>query len=161
MDVASPRLMRLLETRARLGLSRLHVLQADGTRPPIREADAVLLDVPCSGTGTLARHPDGRWRLRRADLDGLVDLQRRLLDAAADVVRPGGLLVYATCSLEPEENEGQVEAFLSRRREYERKACGEAYVIPRLLDANGDLHVLPQRDGMDGAYAARLRRSAA
>ncbi len=160
MEVAGPRLVKLLETRARLGLSHLHVVRADGRRPPIREAEAVLLDVPCSGTGTLARHPDGRWRLRRADLEGLVDLQRRLLDAAADAVRPGGLLVYATCSLEPEENEGQVEAFLSRRREYEREACNETHVIPRLLDANGDLRVLPQRDGMDGTYAARLRRSA-
>ncbi len=158
MDVARPRLTRLLENRARLGLPHLHVVQADGTRPPIGRANAVLLDVPCSGTGTLARHPDGRWRLRPADLEVLVDLQCRLLDAAADVVRPGGLLVYATCSLEREENEGQVEAFLSRRPEYDREACEETPVTPRLLDGNGDLRVLPQRDGMDGAYAARLRR---
>jgi 16S rRNA (cytosine967-C5)-methyltransferase len=159
MDVARRRLAKLLETRARLGLRHLYVVRADGTRPPIHKADAVLLDVPCSGTGTLARHPDGRWRLRRSDLEVLVDLQRRLLDAAADVVRPGGLLVYATCSLEWEENEGQVEAFLARRREYEREACGHTSVNPRLLDADGDLRLLPQRDGMDGAYAARLRRS--
>jgi 16S rRNA (cytosine967-C5)-methyltransferase len=150
--------VKLLETRARLGLSNLHAAQADGTRPPIREADAVLLDVPCSGTGTLGRHPDGRWRLRRDEFDVLVDLQRGLLDAAAEIVRPGGLLVYATCSLEREENEGQVGAFLSRRREFEREPGG-APVRAELLDAEGDLVVLPQRDGMDGAYAARLRRS--
>ncbi len=158
MDVARPRLVKLLESRARLGLTQLHVVQADGRQPPIREASAVLLDVPCSGTGTLARHPDGRWRLRRFDLEVLVDLQRRLLDAAADVVVPGGLLVYATCSLESEENEGQVEAFLSRRREYERDACDDRSVVSRFVGADGDLRVLPQRDGVDGAYAARLRR---
>lgn len=158
MDVARPRLVKLLETRARLGLPHLHAAQADGTRPPIRGADAVLLDVPCSGTGTLGRHPDGRWRLRRSELDVLVDLQRRLLDAAAEIVRPGGLLVYATCSLEREENEGQVEAFVSRRREFQREPGGTS-VRADLLDAEGDLVVLPQRDGMDGAYAARLRRS--
>jgi 16S rRNA (cytosine967-C5)-methyltransferase len=158
MDVSRARLVKLLETRARLGLTHLHAAQADGTRPPIREADAVLLDVPCSGTGTLGRHPDGRWRLRRDELDVLVDLQRRLLDAAAEIVRPGGLLVYATCSLEREENEGQVEAFMSRRREFQREQGG-APVRADLLDAEGDLVVLPQRDSMDGAYAARLRRS--
>lgn len=158
MDVSGRRLRKLLENRARLGLSNLHVVRADGTRPPLREASVVLLDVPCSGTGTLARHPDGRWRLRRGDLESLVDGQRRLLDAAADVVTSGGLLVYATCSLEWEENEGQVAAFLARRQDYERDRCVIPTVAPSLLADSGDLCVLPQRDGLDGAYAARLRR---
>lgn len=158
MDVSRPRLAKLLENRARLGLSNLYVVQADGAQPPLREAGAVLLDVPCSGTGTLARHPDGRWRLGRADIESLVDGQRRLLDAAADVVTSGGLLVYATCSLEWEENEGQVETFLARRRDYERDRCNNPGVAPSLIADSGDLCVLPQRDGLDGAYAARLRR---
>jgi 16S rRNA (cytosine967-C5)-methyltransferase len=158
MDVNRSRLVRLLENRERLGLSKLRVVQADAARPPFREAEVVLLDVPCSGTGTLARHPDGRWRLRHADIGALAEGQRRLLDGAADVVSSGGVLVYATCSLEREENEGQVEAFLDRRRDYERDASVDPRVAPCLVDDLGDLRVLPQRDGLDGAYAARLRR---
>lgn len=158
MDVSRSRLVRLLENRERLGLSKLRIVQADGTRPPFHTAEAVLLDVPCSGTGTLARHPDGRWRLRRADIEVLAHGQRRLLDAAADVVTSGGVLVYATCSLEREENEGQVEAFLKRQPEYERDSSIDPPVAPCLVDDLGDLRVLPQRDGLDGTYAARLRR---
>ncbi|MGD8867117.1 MAG: 16S rRNA (cytosine(967)-C(5))-methyltransferase RsmB [Gemmatimonadales bacterium] len=158
MDVNRSRLVRLLENRERLGLSKLRVVQADAARPPFREAEVVLLDVPCSGTGTLARHPDGRWRLRRGDIAAMADEQRRLLDGAADVVTSGGVLVYATCSLEWEENEGQVAAFLERRPDYERAAPVDPPMAPCLVDDLGDLRVLPQRDGLDGAYAARLRR---
>jgi 16S rRNA (cytosine967-C5)-methyltransferase len=158
IDVARTRLARLLENRDRLGLSRLHVLIADSTSPPIRTAGAVLLDAPCSGTGTLARHPDGRWRLRPGDLEVLVDRQRRLLDAAADMVAPDGILVYATCSLEREENEDQVESFLSRRADFVFDGRRDLPELDRFLGADGQLYVLPQRDGMDGAYAARLRR---
>jgi 16S rRNA (cytosine967-C5)-methyltransferase len=160
IDVARTRLARLLENRDRLGLSRLHVLIADSTRPPIRAARAVLLDAPCSGTGTLSRHPDGRWRLRPGDLEVLADLQRRLLDAAADLVAPYGILVYATCSLEREENEDQVESFLSRRADFVLDGPPELPEFDRFLGSEGQLSVLPQRDGMDGAYAARLRRRA-
>jgi 16S rRNA (cytosine967-C5)-methyltransferase len=158
-DIARPRLERLLENRTRLRLRRLHVALADAMRPPISAATVVLLDVPCTGTGTLARHPDGRWRLGSDDLSTLVELQRRLLEAAADIVRPGGLLVYATCSLEPEENEGQVRAFLACRREFVLEPP-DGRRPEGLLSGDGELSVLPQRHGMDGAYAARLRRRA-
>jgi 16S rRNA (cytosine967-C5)-methyltransferase len=158
IDIARKRVARLLENRDRLGLPGLHVAIADSTRPPIRAARAVLLDAPCSGTGTLARHPDGRWRLRPADLEVLLDLQRRLLDAAADIVAPDGMLVYATCSLEQEENEDQVRSFLSRRADFVFDGPSDLSELDGLLGAEGQLCVLPQRDGMDGAYAARLRR---
>jgi 16S rRNA (cytosine967-C5)-methyltransferase len=158
IDIARTRVARLLENRDRLGLSRLHVLIADSTRPPIRAARAVLLDAPCSGTGTLARHPDARWRLRPADLEVLLDLQWRLLDAAADMVAPDGMLVYATCSLEQEENEDQVRSFLSRRADFVFDRPSDLPELDGLLGAEGQLCVFPQRDGMDGAYAARLRR---
>lgn len=131
---------------------------ADARKPPIREVDAVLLDVPCTGTGTLRRHPDGKWRLRPSDLESLVALQRDILDAAATRVRPGGLLVYATCSLEPEENEEQVDAFLRRNPDFEWAAPPSGTVEDRMLDAAGRLVVLPQDHGVDGAFAARLRR---
>ena len=160
-DVSPQRLGRVAQTRARLGLTRaLELLAADARRPPVRKGsfDAVLLDVPCTGTGTLRRHPDGKWRLRPEDLAALVALQREILDAAAEVVKPGGVLVYATCSLEPEENEGQVEAFLARDDRF-APAPGDHGLDPALTDGHGRLFALPQRTGFDGAFAARLLRT--
>jgi 16S rRNA (cytosine967-C5)-methyltransferase len=159
-DLSARRLRRVTEAAERLGLlGRVWPVVADGRQPPFRPADLVLLDAPCTGTGTLRRHPDGRWRLREGDLAALAELQRELLDAAADLVLPGGHLVYSTCSLEPEENEGQVEGFLLRQPEFQR-APANPEIDPRALDARGDLTVLPQRFQVDGAYAARLRRVA-
>jgi 16S rRNA (cytosine967-C5)-methyltransferase len=120
--------------------------------------DAVLLDAPCLGTGTFARHPDARGRVSMEALTKLVARQGELLERAATAVAPGGLLIYSTCSLEPEENSRQVERFLGRHPEFRREASGN--VPPALLTPEGDLMVLPQRDGMDGAYGARLRRVA-
>ncbi|HYE92306.1 MAG TPA: RsmB/NOP family class I SAM-dependent RNA methyltransferase, partial [Terriglobales bacterium] len=160
-DLSPPRLGRIAQTRARLGLSAaLALLTADARRPPLRAGsfDAVLLDVPCTGTGTLRRHPDGKWRLRPEDLAALVQLQREILEAAADLVKPGGVLVYATCSLEPEENEEQVEAFLGRDDRFE-PAPGDHGLDPALTDGNGRLLALPHRTGFDGAFAARLHRT--
>lgn len=157
-DISKIRLARLRANKERLGLSRLHVAAADSVRIPAADVGAVLLDAPCTGTGTLARHPDGRWRLRPADLKRLLALQRRLLDAGAQALAEGGTLVYATCSLEPEENEEQVEAFLKRHPGFELEPPGPGLVPAELLGTEGELRVLPQEHGMDGAYAARLRR---
>jgi len=129
---------------------------ADAARPPLRPVDAVLLDVPCTGTGTLGRHPDGRWRLDPSDLDALAALQDRLLEGAASVVKPGGLLVYSTCSLEAEENEDRVDAFLTRHDDFRVEDSGS--VPADVRDETGRLRVLPQDTGFDGAFAARLRR---
>ena len=128
---------------------------ADGRRPPLRSADVVLVDVPCSGTGTLRRNPDGRWRIREQDIEVLADLQRSILAGAASVVPRGGVLVYATCALEHEENWGQVKAFLTRRPDFRI----EPGPVPgRFLDAKGCLAVYPHESGFDGAFAARMRR---
>ena len=113
-DRSPQRLVRLLENRARLEASNLFVAVADARFPAIRDVDAVLIDVPCTGTGTFRRHPDARWRLKISDLSVMAALQASILRAAAKVVKPGGLLVYSTCSLEPEENDAQVEEFLAR-----------------------------------------------
>jgi len=130
---------------------------ADALVPPVRNADAVLLDVPCTGTGTLRRNPDARWTLTEEALGTLVDLQARILGAAADAVRAGGLLVYSTCSLEREENQGQVERFLETRPDFDLEPVEG--MDDRLLDADGMLEVRPQTTGFDGAFAARLRRA--
>ncbi|HWK90553.1 MAG TPA: 16S rRNA (cytosine(967)-C(5))-methyltransferase RsmB [Longimicrobium sp.] len=159
-DLSWRRLHRVAENAARVGWGgRVGAVVADGRHAPFRSADVVLLDAPCTGTGTLRRHPDGRWRVGPDDLDALAELQRELIDAAGALVRPGGWLVYSTCSLEPEENEVQVEQFLARNPGWTLDPA-EGAVDPSLLDTEGRLCVLPQRQGVDGAFAARLRRAA-
>jgi 16S rRNA (cytosine967-C5)-methyltransferase len=156
-DVNPTRARRLRQNLVRAGSGREHVIVADGRRPPVRAMSAVVLDVPCLGTGTFARHPDARWRVTPHALEGLVRLQAELLDESAALVAPGGLLVYSTCSLEPEENRLQVERFLQTHPAFQREATSA--VSRDLLSPEGDLRVLPQQHAIDGAYAARLRRS--
>lgn len=155
-DASRRRLQRLRENIARAGSGTERVILADALHPPVRDVDAYFLDAPCLGTGTFARHPDARLRVTRDALTRLAGEQERLLHAAASRVRPGGVLCYATCSLEPEEDEVQVDRFLARHPEF-RRAAPEGFP-PALLSEAGDLMILPQRDGMDGAYAARLVR---
>lgn len=150
--------MRMVRDNARRTGARLGLVVADAARPPFRALDAVVLDVPCTGTGTLRRHPDGRWRLSPDAVAELARVQHRLLRAAAPLVRPGGHLVYSTCTLEPEENEDQIETFLKEHPEFSMEPT-EA-VSPDFRDARGFLRVLPQDTGFDGAFAARLRRAA-
>jgi 16S rRNA (cytosine967-C5)-methyltransferase len=152
------RVRRLVENLRRAGTGPIAVILAEASRPPIRSADAVVLDVPCTGTGTLARNPDARWRITWAALESLARQAGAFLDAAANVVAPGGLLLFATCSLEPEENELQTAAFLARDRRFRREPSSA--VPAELLTPDGDLMILPHRHGMDGAFAARLRRVA-
>ncbi len=157
-DRTRVRVKRLAENVARAGGPDIAVIQADALHPPIRRADAVLLDVPCLGTGTLARNPDARWRVTREAIDTLRDQAARFLVRQADVVAPGGLLLFATCSLEPEENEDQIARFLDADHRFRREPSEN--VPTELLNAEGDLLLLPQRHGTDGAYAARLRKIA-
>ncbi len=159
IDRSAPRMQRLRSNLARVGAENVVALLADARHPPVRAADAVLLDAPCTGTGTFRRHPDARWRLKISDLAVMAALQRSLLHAAANVVRPGGLLVYSTCSLEPEENDEQVERFLADHPDWRLEPPERGAVAASVLDA-GRLRVLPQRHGVDGSFAARLRRPA-
>ena len=152
------RLGRLLDNRARLEANHIHVMVADARFPAIRPVDAVLIDVPCTGTGTFRRHPDARWRLRISDLSVMAALQASILKAAATAVKPDGLLIYSTCSLEPEENELQVQDFLAKNPDFKLDPPPSGVVPAETLD-NGFLRVLPQVHGTDGAFAARLRRS--
>lgn len=157
-DRQPDRARRLAANLARAGSGRERVMVADARHPAIREADLVHLDAPCLGTGTFGRHPDARHRVTEAALRELAEQQADLLDAAAVSVRPGGRLVYSTCSLEPEENVRQVSAFLERHPDFRREPHAE--LPAALLSAEGDLCLLPQQHGTDGAFAARLRRDA-
>jgi len=161
---ARVRLLRTMLTRAGV---HAPVVQLDATRPlPFGEAfDAVLLDAPCSGLGTLRRDPDVKWTRTADDLPVYAAAQRAMLAHAAAVVRPGGRLLYATCSSEPEENEQVVRAFLDSRPDF---APHQLVPLPavaagdRLLDSHGYLRTLPFRDGLDAYFAALLvRRQAA
>jgi 16S rRNA (cytosine967-C5)-methyltransferase len=158
-DLSWRRMRRMRENTARLHRTRrVASVVADARTPPFRPADAVLLDAPCTGTGTFRRHPDGRWRVGLNDLDGLMALQTELLEAAAAHVKPGGLLVYSTCSLEPEENEAQTDGFLARHGDFAAEPPAAGTVDEALLDGVGRLTVLPHRHGFDGAFAVRMRR---
>ncbi len=145
-DLRRERLPLLLDTLRRVALT-VPVVLADARTPPLPTGtfDAVLVDAPCTATGTIARHPDARWRLSPDRITRLQQLQMEILEGAAPIVRPGGLLVYLTCSLEPEENEIQIDRFLDRHRDYTRE--GE------------DQYIFPPDAGTDGGYGARLRRA--
>lgn len=158
-DRQALRVDRMLVGMGRLEAQNVFAVVADATAPAINPVDMVLVDVPCTGTGTFRRHPDARWRLKISDLAVMGAIQRNILRAAATVVKPGGLLVYSTCSLEPEENDDQIDAFLASHPEFTLEAPEPGTVSADVLD-DGRLRVLPQRHAVDGAFAARLRRRA-
>jgi 16S rRNA (cytosine967-C5)-methyltransferase len=147
----------------RLGLSRLFPVRADSRALPLRESvpfDAVLVDAPCSGFGTLRQHPEIRWRRSAQNVSELAALQSQLLDAVAGLVKSEGVLVYATCTVVREENDDVVAAFLDRHDDFrvDAVATNLPEAVRRFIDANGFLRTWPQRDGLDGFFAARLRK---
>jgi 16S rRNA (cytosine967-C5)-methyltransferase len=164
LDRSAPRLRRLTQTLERTGLNA-EVVTGDlaGWRDA-RQFDAVLLDAPCSATGTFRRHPDVLWGSRPADIAKLAGVQARLLDAAAARLAPGGRMVYCVCSLEPEEGEAQIEAFLKRRSEFKLSPItpGEGGAPEASVTPGGLLRILPHHleGGLDGFFAARLTRAA-
>jgi len=167
VDRSVPRLARLRANLARLQL-QAQIVAADVLEWEGGTFDAVLLDAPCMATGTIRRHPDIAWLKRETDLSGLTNLQGRLLDRAATLLKPGGTLIYCTCSLEPEENEHQVDALLSRGLPLRRRPISkeEVFGMADWLSPIGDLRTLPcqlpdreaRMAGLDGFYAARLER---
>jgi 16S rRNA (cytosine967-C5)-methyltransferase len=158
-DRSPARLARLVANCDRLEAASVVAVAADARFPAIAPVEAVLLDAPCTGTGTFRRHPDARWRLRASDLVVMAALQTSLLRAAMTVVAPGGLLVYSTCSLEPEENDDQIERFLKQHPQWRLEPPPAGAVPVETID-EGYLRVLPHVHGSDGAFAARLRRVA-
>jgi len=155
---------RLTDNLARLGL-RAEVIGADAVlwRPP-QPAEAVLLDAPCTGTGTIRRHPDIAHLKRPSDVAALAQVQDRLLAAAVEMLAPGGRLVYATCSLQPEEGPARIDALIAGGAPVERLPVRAAEIGGQgeMIDGSGDLRTLPchlpGRGGIDGFYACRLRR---
>ncbi|MCT8972375.1 RsmB/NOP family class I SAM-dependent RNA methyltransferase [Microbaculum marinisediminis] len=173
VDRSASRMARLEANLARLGLAAEPVVADAAAWEPGTRFDAILLDAPCSATGTLRRHPDIAWIRREAEIARLADLQGRLLRRAFDLVTPGGTLLYATCSLEPQECEAQISKILGSGLAIERKpiAASEIAGLGQCITPDGDLRTLPCHapwpegaapgdGGMDGFFAARLVRTA-
>jgi len=154
-DASIGRLRRLRKNLDRFPALPIGIVAADARRPALRPVDGVLVDAPCTGTGTFRRHVDGKWRVTPDDVMALAALQSQILEAAAGIVGPGGLLVYATCSLEREENEERIESFLELHYEFAMEPS--ARTGPAWLE-NGMLRILPHVHGFDGSFAARMRR---
>ncbi len=165
VDRSATRLERLKQNMDRLGF-KPRIIAADAARwRPETPFDAILLDAPCSATGTLRRHPDVAWTKEPSDLTSLTALQDRLLSAAVEMLRPGGVLVYCTCSLLPEEGEARIAALIATGAAIERMPIAPHEVSESgFITPLGDLRTLPQHwpehGGLDGFYAARLRRIA-
>ena len=167
VDRSPPRIERLRQNLARLRLGAETVI-ADVAQWRAGPFDAVLLDAPCSATGTIGRHPDIPWLKRQTDIAALADLQRRLIDRAAALTKTGGTLVYCTCSLEPEEGIAIVRDLIARNADLRRRPIAAAEVDghSEWLTADGDLRTLPHHlpdfdsrlAGLDGFFAARLQR---
>src|SRR5262245_39319692 len=170
VDRSPARLNRLRENLARLSLSA-ETVAADALEWQAEPFDAVLLDAPCSSTGTIRRHPDIPWLKSEADLPMLASLQQKLLDRAVELLKPGATLVYCVCSMEPEEAEDQIAALLARDSRVARSRITAQDVFGRaeFVTIDGDLRTLPPQlpdpdarwSGLDGFYAARLVRKLA
>jgi len=169
-DVADYRLAKLKPRLQRSGLSNVYpVVIAHARDERVRrlagKLDRVLVDAPCSGLGTLRRNPDMKWRQHPQDIVELAAKQADILQAAATLLKPGGRLVYATCSLLDAENAAVVDAFLATHPEFHRVAADDVLAqqgVPAAgLTHRGDLQLLPHRHGTDGFYAAVLQRRVA
>jgi 16S rRNA (cytosine967-C5)-methyltransferase len=168
VDRSPNRVARLRENLARLSLEAETVV-VDGTEYPLEGFDGVLLDAPCSSTGTIRRHPDVAWLKQDSDIVMLTALQRRLLHKAASILKPGGTLVYCTCSLEPEEGEQAIADLLAKDSSMRRAPADASEVagLAEIVTPEGDLRTLPSHlphadprlSGLDGFYAARLIKS--
>jgi 16S rRNA (cytosine967-C5)-methyltransferase len=161
-DVRPARLELLRRTIDASGAGHVHVVRVppDGPLPFAPAFDRVLVDAPCSGLGTIRRDPDIRWRRTPADLPRLAAGQTALLARAADMVAPGGRLVYATCSSEPEENDGVVDRFLAGHDSFAvvDLRLGGPPELSLFADARGMMRTLPHAHGLEAFFAAALVR---
>lgn len=157
IDVHANKLPKIESEAKRLGLSTLRTRALDATALPddLGEFDAVMVDAPCSGLGTLRRHPELRYRRQEGDLASLAGLQRQILESCQRHVAPGGLLVYAVCTTDPTEGADQIERFLRTHPDF----TAEPPRAPPIPLTQASLRTVPGPEGFDGFFAARLRRT--
>jgi 16S rRNA (cytosine967-C5)-methyltransferase len=163
-DIRTRRVALLRDTIRQAGCHHAYPIHvpSQGALPLSSDFDRILVDAPCSGLGTVRRDPDIKWRRHERDLEGLADRQVTLLDRAASALKPGGRLVYATCSSEPEENETVVDRFLSTHSNFrliDLRRDGRTE-LARVLDERGMLRTLPFEHRLEAFFAAALRRTA-
>lgn len=160
-DRTASRTKKIQQNIDRLGSKSVRPLMCDSRNQPTfaNKADCVLLDVPCSGLGTLNRHADARWRQTPESVEGLVTLQRELLSHVSTWVKPGGVMVYSTCTLHPAENEEQMQWFLSEHEGWEMQAPEADFGLPH--EEQGWVKVWPHRQHMDGFFMVKLVRKTA
>ena len=165
-DVSAKKIALLEKNCRRLGADNVKTQMLDATKADLsfmKTADAVLIDAPCSGFGTLRRHPDIRWNKTLKQVHALSERQYSLLKNAAQHIKPGGILVYSTCSIEPIENEVVVQRFLTDFPMYTVENAKDFLpdILPSVITPQGFVQTLPHEHGVDGAFAARLRRVSA
>jgi len=157
-DLHPRRLATVRENAQRLGHHCIVPIATDGRSIALKAKSArILVDAPCSGTGVLRRRVDLRWKLRENQIPVLARLQGELLDSANELLAPGGILVYSTCTLEPEENQEAARHFLERHEEYEIERA-ESFVPKDLVEAEGWMKTHPEKHGVDGGFAVRLKK---
>lgn len=157
-DIYQHKLDRIMDNAQRLGITIIEPMLMDARevwQEFPQQADRVLVDAPCSGMGVLRRKPDSRWRKSKELLSELPKLQLQILKSAGAAVKPGGLLVYSTCTIAREENQDVVKAFLEMAGEFSLVNAGERLPVPREDDM---VQLYPQRDGTDGFFIACMRR---
>src|SRR6185295_3989790 len=169
IDRSPGRMTRLRDNFTRLGLAAATAVTDAIEWQAGQQFDGVLVDAPCASTGTIRRHPDVAWLRKELDIGALTALQQRLLQKGVSLLKPGGTLVYCTCSLEPEEGEHAVASLLATEPAMRRMAieASEVAGLTELINADGDLRTLPchlrhadpRLGGLDGFYAARLVKS--
>lgn len=142
----------------RTGIANAHFITADASELKTLPADRVLVDAPCSGLGVLAKKPDAKWKREFLDVVSLVRIQQAILDNAASLVKPGGVLVYCTCTIEPEENHELIKDFIARHSEFSIEPA-TPFVPESVVTSQGIVETFPHRHGMDGSFAIRLRKA--
>ncbi|MFQ5582938.1 MAG: 16S rRNA (cytosine(967)-C(5))-methyltransferase RsmB [Calditrichia bacterium] len=149
----------LLDNLHRLGIGNAFVITGDSLKLPVRiQFDKILLDAPCSGFGVLNKRVDLKWKRTLQDIENMKNLQLQMLDAAAQYIKPGGIIVYSTCTIEPEENERVVEKFLKQHSEFEPENL-KPFVPEKYLWTKYYLRTFPHRHQCDGSFAVRIRKA--
>ena len=157
-DINPARCRLVRQACTRLGLQSVRVLIADANHIPLKQADKIILDAPCSGLGVMRRKTDLRWRRKPEEIEALVSLQKKLLRSAAEHVKPGGALVYCTCTIEPEENDKVIQFFLQHNANFKLAPVENSNIPKALIDENGMIHTFPHLHQMDGSFVAKLVR---
>ncbi len=159
-DRTASRLKRLQQNLQRLQISTVNLREGDGRNPSseLPLADYMLIDAPCSGLGTLNRHADARWRQTPESVTELAELQTQLLSAATQQVKPGGVIVYATCTLHPAENEDVINHFLGQHPQWQLESVALNPILAPLQTESGWIKIWPHQHAMDGFFMARLKQ---